>query len=113
MTPDAIASLAVSVVGGLIRAGIVAAEQREQAEHVAITEMRQVGPDVAADYHAALDRRARSDADEVLRRRDIRDGLLGLASRESAPVRRDTVPAPPDTLRIRVEDPHDHDDGEG
>lgn len=111
MTPDAIASLAISAVAGLIRAGLVAAEQREQAEHVAITEMRQVGPDVAADYHAALAARERSDADEVLRRRDIRDGLLGLASRESAPVRRDTVPAPPDTLRIL--DPHDHDDGEG
>jgi len=108
MTPDAIASLAISAVAGLIRAGIVAAEQREQAEHVAITEMRAVGPDVAADYHAALDRRARSDADELeLRGRRVRDETLGVI----AP--RDTVPAPPDTLRIRVEDPHDHDDGEG
>lgn len=113
MTPDAIASLAISAVAGIIRAGLLSADQREQAEHAAIAGMRGVGPDIAADYHTALAARERSDADEVLRRRDIRDGLLGLASRESAPVRRDTVPAPPDTLRIRVEDPHDHDDGEG
>lgn len=80
-----IVAMAVGAVAELVKIGFIREEQRRDAEHAAIVGMRAVGPDVAAHYRAELEARERSDADEVLRRRAIRDGLLGLASRESAP----------------------------
>lgn len=106
MTPADIVGLIGIALDAAIRAGAaISAEQRTAAEHAAIAALRAPGPDVAADYNAALDAhaRARSDADELeLRRRDVRDGLLGLASREYA---RDTIPSPA-SLRVT------HDEGD-
>lgn len=90
----------------LVQLGIAASE--EQAKEMILAHLQASPPDIAKDYFAAraVLAQAKSDADELeLRGRRIRDETLGVTPH------RDTVPAPPDTLRIL--DPHDHDDGEG
>lgn len=105
-----------------VKLGMLVAESAQQLEREAIAKLKPAGESLGDAYRDALEKRAKNDADEILKARPVpsTSGLAELAARESAsiydddyePLRRPCpscgtraiVPRPPETKRTNPED---------